>query len=234
MEEMPETGLRTGTGGRRGPVALLLAFVGLVAVAIVARPSPAGAHATLVATEPAAGRVVKRLDRVVLRFEQSVPTIGAHVWLEDDGGVLSLGPATHPRGAAATIEVPVPAVASGRYTAGYHVIAGDGHVTAGSYGFAFEPPGGDDGAEEAGAGAADSAIAGIQPAAAPHQHPGEVPAGAARVLLDAALASLIGGLAFIVTVWPQGASFPIVRRLLWGSAIAAAVASLGLAVIQHA
>src|SRR5213078_4477500 len=95
-----------------------------------------------------------------------------------------------------------------------------------------EPPGGGDGAEAE--VAADSAIAGIQPTAASHQHPGEVPAGAARVLLDAALASLVGGLAFIVTVWPQGASFSGARRLLWGSAIAAAVASFGLAVIQHA
>jgi putative copper export protein len=80
-------------------------------------------------------------------------------------------------------------------------------------------------------------IPGSEPAPSPvlHQdHGSDLPGGTARVLLDASLASLIGGLAFIVTVWPQGASFASTRLLLWAAALVAALTSLDLAVIQHA
>ena len=200
-------------------------------VVLIALAGPAQAHAELISTEPAAGTVVPQLQRVVLRFEEPVETTAVHVWLEDDGGALELGPAVHPGGDGRAIEVRVPPVASGRYTVGYHLVAEDGDVGTGSFGFTLDTP------AVAGADAEPLApqIPGTDATPLAHtEHSEDFPAGSARVLLDASLASLVGGVAFIVTVWPQGASFKGTRRLLWGAAFAAALASFGLVVIQHA
>jgi copper transport protein len=222
-----------GTIWRRNLRAVVLVLVLVVLSAVVLHPRPADAHATVVSTAPAAGATVRELDRIVLRFADPVETAGVHLWIEDDGGSFTLGPARHPDGDARAVEVDVPPVASGLYTVGYHVVSADGDVIGGSFEFSLDLVPVD--------GAAPEPVAAPIPgtSAAPegtvHQsHGADLPAGAARVLLDAALASLIGGLAFVVTVWPQGSTLAVTRRLLWTAAIVGALASLALAVIQHA
>jgi putative copper export protein len=54
------------------------------------------------------------------------------------------------------------------------------------------------------------------------------------VLLDASLATLVGGLAFVATVWPAGAASARTRRMLWAATLLAALTSFVLAVVQHA
>src|SRR4029079_7379057 len=164
-------------------------------------------------------------------FEEPVETAEVHVWLEDDGGTFTLGPATHPGGDGRAIEVPVPPVASGRYTVGYHLVAEGGDVGTGSFGFALDTP--------PAPGAASEPLAPPIPGTAvpPSVHTGhddDLPAGSARAVLDVSLASFVGGLVFIVLVWPQGASFAGTRRVLWVAAFVAALASFGLGAIQHA
>jgi putative copper export protein/methionine-rich copper-binding protein CopC len=208
-------------------------FVLLTSIAVVSFADRADAHAKLLASEPAAGADVRTLDRVVLRFEEPIETNGVHIWLEDADGLYPLGPATHPEGDSRAISVPVPAIASNRYTVGYHIVSQDGDIVTGSVPFTFNraPVGG--GEPEP----LPAPVAGVDdlPVALEHSgHSGDLPAGAAKMLLDASLASLIGGIAFVVTVWPQGAGFRSTRRLLWIAAFAAAVASFSLAVIQHA
>jgi copper transport protein len=212
----------------------VLALVALAALAVnVLLARPADAHATLESTEPVAGVTVQQLDRIVLRFADPVETTGIHVWIEDDGGSFTLGPATHPDGDERAIEVAVPPVASGFYTVGYHVVSDDGDVVGGTFEFTLDLVAVDGASPEPLA----PPIPGTSPtsSSAVHQtHDVDLPAGAARVLLDAALASLVGGLAFVATVWPQGAAFAGTRRVLWTAAIVAALASFALAVIQHA
>jgi methionine-rich copper-binding protein CopC len=113
-----------GTIWRRNlrAVVLVLVLVLVVLSAVVLHPRPADAHATVVSTAPAAGATVRELDRIVLRFADPVETAGVHLWIEDDGGSFTLGPARHPDGDARAVEVDVPPVASGLYTVGYHVV----------------------------------------------------------------------------------------------------------------
>jgi copper transport protein len=220
-----------GTIRRTNLRAVVLVLVALAAVALQARP--AQAHATVESTAPAAGSTVRELDRIVLRFDGPVETTGVHLWIEDDGGSFTLGPARHPGGDERAVEVDVPPVASGLYTVGYHVVAADGDVIGGSFQFSLDlvPVGG--AAEEPPAAPIPGTSA--RPATTVHQgHDSDLPAGAARILLDAALASLVGGLAFVATVWPQGSTLSVTRRVLWAAAIIGALASLALAVIQHA
>jgi len=206
---------------------LMLLSIGV----LVAFANPAAAHTTLESTEPAAGTTVSQLHRLVLRFEDAVETTGVHAWIEDDAGAFDLGAGQHLDGDDHAVVFTVPAIASGRYLVGYHVIADDGDVGGGSFGFALDTP--------PVAGAAPEPlpppIPGVDPSPVVHEsHGDDLPAGAARVIIDAALASLVGGLAFVATVWPQGAAFAGTRRLLWIAAIVAALASFQLAVIQHA
>jgi copper transport protein len=211
--------------------AAVLVFAALAAVVLSALP--AGAHATVVSTAPEAGSSVRELDRIVLRFADPVETTGIHLWIEDDGGSFTLGPARHPGGDERAVEVDVPPVASGLYTVGYHVVSADGDVVGGSFEFSLDLVPVDGAAQEPVAAPIPGKSA--APDATVHQdHDTDLPAGAARILLDAALASLVGGLAFVVTVWPQGSTLAVTRRLLWAAAIVGAVASLALAVIQHA
>jgi putative copper export protein/methionine-rich copper-binding protein CopC len=211
----------------KGLIALALAVGVLIVFAY-----PAEAHSNLVGSEPEAGSVVRQLDRVVLRFAEPVETAGVHVWIDDDGGTYELGPAQHLDGDDRAIVVAVPRIASGRYTVGFHLIADDGDVATGSFGFGYDAP--------PAPGVADEPLPPVVPTldastAIVHQdHGDDLPAGAARVIIDATLATLVGGLAFIATVWPQGASFAGTRRLLWSAAVVAALASFELAVIQHA
>jgi copper transport protein len=223
--------MRGTTWERAHRLAAVLALVALAFIVLLARP--AGSHATVESTEPVAGATVRQLDRIVMRFADPVETKGVHIWIEDDGGSFTLGPATHPDGDERAVEVEVPPVASGYYSVGYHVVSDDGDVVGGTFQFTLDlvPVG----------GAAQEPLAPAIPGTAPtsasavHESHGiDLPAGAARVLLDAALASLVGGLAFVATVWPQGAGFAGTRRVLWTAAIVAALASFALAVIQHA
>jgi copper transport protein len=204
--------------------ALLLVLA--AAGAVLALAAPAGAHAELVTSEPSAGATVDHLDRVVLRFGQAVEVQGAHLWLVDDSGSVPLV-AQHLDGDRTALVATVPPVAGGAYALGWHVVSADGDPVSGGIGFTFQP---------VGMPPAPPAIPGTEPTVAPllDDHPSRLPAGAARILLDTALATLIGGLAFLATVWPQGADVAAPRRLLWGAAMAAAGASVLLPVLQHA
>jgi methionine-rich copper-binding protein CopC len=112
------------TGRARYLTKALIALALAIGVLIVFA-YPAEAHSNLVGSEPEAGSVVRQLDHIVLRFAEPVETAGVHVWIDDDGGTYELGPAQHFDGDDRAIVVPVPRIASGRYTVGFHLIADD-------------------------------------------------------------------------------------------------------------
>ena len=215
---------------RKIPHTLVFLSVALLTLLLGARP--AAAHATLESSEPAARTTVTSLTRVILRFEEPVEAAGSHLWLEDADDVIDLGSAHHPDGDGRALEAAVPSVTSGQYVVGYHVVATDGDPVVGAVPFVFAAPAVDGQPSALPSAAVPAASAEILPQ--PHRHGDDLPAGAARVLLDASLATLVGGIAFVVSVWPQGASSRGTRRLLWGAALAAAVASFVLAAEQHA
>jgi putative copper export protein len=133
------------------------------------------------------------------------------VWLEDDERIVVLGPVSHAADDRTTLVASVPPVARGMSRVGFHAVAVDGDVLRGS---------------------AD-VTAGTDRIAS-STHGDDLPPGVARIVLDAALATLVGGVAFVATVWPQGAGTTVVRRLLAGAVHAAALASAMAAVVQHA
>jgi putative copper export protein/methionine-rich copper-binding protein CopC len=217
----------------------------LLALGVLA--APAGAHAALESSSPAPDSTVTELTHIDLHFREGVEPDGSHVWIKDAGGYLELAAPSLLDGDPASLTVPVPALGEGDYEVVWHSLATDGHVEQGSFGFHLAPaaasapvaapadPAADYPPDTSLAIAVDD-IGGLsRPPEGPHGHgPGDATTGLARGVLDASVAVLIGGLAFLVVVWPRGLALLRARQVLWGAAGVAAIASVELTAFQHA
>ncbi len=98
--------------------------------------SPAGAHATLVGTVPAADGMVDAVpDQVELRFDEPVETVENAVQVfGPDGDRVDLGTVETADGGA-TLRAPVEADAQGTYTVAWRVTSEDSHTLSGSFVF---------------------------------------------------------------------------------------------------
>lgn len=195
---------------------------GLVTLVVGGRP--VDAHATLVATQPADGAVISAPDTIVLRFREPVEAAGSHISVQGAGGVVDLGAAAHPAGQANALTVPMPALEGGAYTVAWHVVAADAMAMSGTFTVTVE----------AAPGAVVEVSAPVDVAPAGDGRTAALPTGVIRLFLDASLATFMGGLAFVATVWPPGAPLARTRRLLWGAAMVSAIATFLLAATEHA
>lgn len=239
---------------------MAVVVVGVGALLLVARP--AAAHTELESSSPGDGTTVEQLDRIDLDFTEDIEVALSHVWLQDAAGIIELAPATAIDGRPDRISVPVPPVGDGRYTVTWHVVAADATPVQGTFTFTLAVPAAGAGVgpvvvdpsvtvpppDVSGAIAVDELgrpLAESPPATTPtiatipaipeHGHgAGGATRTLARGLLDASLSTLIGGLAFVAAVWPQGARLARTRLVLWSAAILATLASFELAAFQHA
>jgi methionine-rich copper-binding protein CopC/uncharacterized membrane protein len=180
-----------------------LARVGLAAVLggvwLVAAGTPAGAHALLSESDPAAGASLERAPRrAVLTFtERPEPGLSSIQVLDTAGGQVQQGEAALVEGAPLQFAVGLGDLVDGTYTVSWRVVSkDDGHVTAGTFAFGVGVP---------------APAATPQAQAAPR---GETPSPSAaatvgRLALYAGLALLVGaavtGLAVFARVPPPGA-----------------------------
>ncbi len=108
------------------------------AALVVAGASPAGAHATLIGTAPAADGEIDAVPEVVeLRFDEPVETTeGAVQVFGPDGDRVDLGTVETADGGA-TLRAPVDAgvTAQGTYTVAWRVTSEDSHTLSGSFVF---------------------------------------------------------------------------------------------------
>lgn len=236
---------------RSRPLARFVLGACLSFVVLMVDAAPALAHTELESSYPASGASVDELTAIDLRFTEGIEIAASHVWIKDAVGYLELAPATHIAGDTASLSVPVPALGDGTYEVTWHVLASDGTPVEGGFSFTLALP--------AAAGAAAPPVTLADPAAdfppdtslaitidetlvrqtlptiGEHGHgPSDLTNALARGVLDASMATLVGGFAFVATVWPQGARLARTRQLLWVSAILAAFASFELAAFQHA
>jgi copper transport protein len=172
---------------------LIKLLLGALAVALLAVPAAASAHATLEGSAPPRGATVKEQpSAVVLRFSEPVEgNFGAIRVYDAEGAQVDEGEAFHPNGEGAKLGVRLrPELAEGSYTATYRVVSADGHIVSGGYVFSIGKAG--RAPEETVAELVADRGAG---AAA------EIGLGLARGLQYAALAVALGALAFLLLVW---------------------------------
>jgi copper transport protein len=164
---------------RTGPLLVLLLALGALAL-----PSGAGAHAVLLATEPAADTVVDAPPSIIeLTFNEPVNQVGATAILYGpDGRQYQLG---EPMVDGSTLFVP-PAgdLPEGTSTVVWGAISADGHRVAGAFSFSVGAPSAEPGA-----------------AAAYATGPPATATAAASVVRAARYAGIIGAIGFVAVLW---------------------------------
>jgi copper transport protein len=121
---------------RIGPPLAAAAAATCLATVVVGGAAPAGAHATLVGTAPAADGVIDAApSEVELRYDEAVETV--------DGAVRVFGPdgdrvdraTVEATDGGTTLRAPVDGDAEGTYTVAWRVTSEDGHTLSGSFVF---------------------------------------------------------------------------------------------------
>jgi copper transport protein len=213
-----------GIGGRP-PRRLLLEALIVLALVLVAAALGAPrleAHAVLVATQPEDGSILQQAPRaLVLQFDNPVEVALGGVQVTDAGGRrVDRGRPEHPGGDGRVVSVPLRHDLSGAYSAAWRVTSDDGHQVSDSISFIVRGGGGEGWLAAGGSGGGGSG-----------RLAGALLAGT-RFALFASLVLLVGGLAFLVAIWPQGAGAARVRQLLAGSWTAAVVATVAAIPLQ--
>jgi copper transport protein len=195
-----------------------LAVVGLLATsAVVLSATPAFAHAQLTSTEPVGGQSGPAPKRIVLHFSESVEiSLGSIRVFDGDAKRVTTQAAVHPGGDSRAVSVDLPTLERGGYVVTWRVISADSHPVHGAFTVRVGP---------ALVGAGDEALARKLLAG----EGGSAVVGGIYAVIRfsafAALLLLVGGLAFLLLVWPGGAGVGRARRLLWGAWTAAVVAT---------
>jgi putative copper export protein/methionine-rich copper-binding protein CopC len=222
--------------------------LGLVLLLLLVGARPASAHTALDGSSPASGATVEELTHIELRFSEAVEVAASHVWIEDPAGFIELSPVSLVAGSDRTITVPTPRLGDGDYAVTWHALARDGAPAQGRFTFSLAAnegaappatladPAADFPPDTSLAIAVDEFdVSRKAPSSEDHGHaPDDASEALAHGLLDASLATLVGGLAFVVAVWPQGARLARTRQVLWIAALLAAFTSFELAAFQHA
>ncbi|MET9759684.1 copper resistance protein CopC [Streptomyces sp. NPDC006372] len=197
--------------------ALLLLLLTPLLYALAGAPQAAFAHTELVSSSPKDGADLKKAPgHLTLTFDEAVDLDDIRV-LTAGGDRLPVSRA--PRGGADAVRVALPAEEHGKLAVTWSVVdAEDGHASSGRIAFTIGAPAAEAGGDEAAP----------VPAPSPSLHTALVAARWAGYL---ALALFVGGLAFVVLLWPRGADEPRSRALLvlaWTAGLLATVASIGL------
>ena len=119
-----------------------LAVVLAAAMALIATPPLAAAHAMLERAIPRVGEIVQTPPtQIRLAFSESVEAVLCRVTLTDmHGGVIPLGPATTSASTRRVLAAPVRAVLGpGRYRVSWRAVSIDSHVTQGVFTFTVRP-----------------------------------------------------------------------------------------------
>ncbi|GAA1362923.1 copper resistance protein CopC [Catellatospora chokoriensis] len=196
------------TRARAQRLAVALAVV-LLGAGFVLWPVPAWAHAELVATTPAGGAVLAASpDQVLLQFSEPVTVgLGEIRLLDGSGTAVATESPGRQLDDPTTIVVGVPGpLASGVYTVAWQALSADTHPIEGAFAFTVG---------DGGPTAAPLVVGGGSGRAA-----ADVVYLVARWSGFAALALLCGAALFMAWLWPAGARYRRVRRMLWGGWVA--------------
>lgn len=110
----------------------MLRAISIAFAALLTFAAPALAHSALIASVPADGTVIKRIDAIELSFAAKVRLIKLRLIVNNIDVPVALDAATP---AATNFTVPVPALRDGDYDVEWTIAADDGHIVKGIFGF---------------------------------------------------------------------------------------------------
>jgi copper transport protein len=211
--------------GRRAVTAAACALTAMLA--LILSPAPAGAHAELLSTEPAAGEhLATAPDQVVLHFSEAV-NLGDDLVrvLDSAGDEVDAGDPVHLNGERSSVALPLPSLEDGGYVVSWRVISSDGHPVGGAFTFrvgdaSAAAPGEDQALIDdvlGGSGQGDTVLGVVY--------------GVARFAAFAGVIVLVGAIAFVAWLWPAGRDDRRARRIgavAWWTALVATLACVPL------
>ncbi|MFH9430204.1 copper resistance protein CopC [Streptomyces sp. NPDC017615] len=205
---------RTITPRLRTLVLLLLAVTG----ALFTGAAPASAHAALTGSDPAQGVVVDRAPtQISLTFSEQVALgDGSLRVLDPKGKPVQSGKPANVSGTTYAVRLHA-GLADGTYTVAYQVVSADSHPVAGAYTFSIGAPSRTV-VSDTGAGAGGGAVGGLY--------------SFGRYLSYAGFIVLVGGAAFVLACWRQGAGVRALQRLVVGGWLTLTAATLGLLLLR--
>ena len=204
--------------------ALIALAISVAAVVMLA--APAGAHATLIQTEPAASQVYSSPPHaIVLRFNEPVQvSLGGIRLFDSSGHRIDTGAPTHPNGDGPTVRVSVPKLKNGTYVATWRVISADGHPVQNGFTFSVGE-----------ASATNTNAQSLANRLLSQQGGSRVVGvinGTLRFVEFAATGLLLGAFGFVVLCWPRGRRVRVVTRMIEGSWIVAFVGAIAAILIE--
>ena len=174
-----------------------LIAAGIALVALLMLAAPAGAHAVLEQTNPAAGQAYSTAPTTItLTFDEHVQVgLGGIRLFDSKSHRIDIGPPTQV-GDSKTVTVTVPKLADGTYVATWRVISADGHPVDGAFTFSVGEPSKLPASAEALANQLLDTQKGSRVVG--------VINGALRFVEFSAVGLLVGGFAFVALCWPAG------------------------------
>lgn len=206
---------------RRPVKSVALALLTMVLVVISA--GPASAHTTLLESTPSDGSVVgEGPAEVVLRYDQPVGiSAGSVKVLAPDGTQIDAGQATQRDGGRIVVKPLKTGLTAGTYTILWRVLSADSHAVFGAGTFSVKTVSRTKvstaaaEAEQASGGAVAESLLTVS-----------------RVVYYLGLVLLVGGLMFLLVLWPEGRNDRSARRLLWMGWSAANAGTIGGLLMQ--
>ncbi len=199
---------------------LVVAFV--AGAVLAAGALPAGAHASLVSTDPQDQGVYDAPPpAITLRFNEPVEiTLGGVRVFDGDGDRVDAGAPRHPGGRGTEVRAGLPDLDDGTYVVTWRVTSADAHPIEGAFTFQVGP--------EATAGNARGLAARLL-----SEQGGSTTVGVlyaiARGLVYVSLALLIGGALFVLAIHPLGRRIRRTRVIVWtGWAVLTVVTIVGI------
>jgi copper transport protein len=195
--------------------ALLASAIALAV--LLAGAAPAAAHANLEGTEPSSGaQLDSPPDQVVLRFNEPVEaSLGAIRVYDSDADRVDDGSVHKPDGDTVALDLGDD-LSDGSYVVTWRVTSADAHPIHGAFTFQVG---------DVATGDSQALARELLAADGGSQSVGGLFA-AIRFLAFVSLVVLVGGVAFLVLIWPRGAAVVGVRRFLWWALGTALVVSL--------
>jgi copper transport protein len=179
-------------------------------------PALAAAHATIVATTPSDGAVVKTAPReVTLEWSESVDLGDNAVQLLDGAGKRIATAAPRHRGARIAVLTLPRGLRDGTYVVSWRVVSADSHPVSGAFSFSIGAP---SAVVFAGGDSSNATVKAID--------------AVARGIAFLGLAVIVGGAAVLFLLAPEGPLSLRARRLLWGGIAALLVGSVVVLAMQ--
>jgi len=197
----------------------------LAAGAVIGAAGPAGAHATILGTEPRYGAsLATPPERVLIRYDLPVELPGAQISMTRSGKAVSVGRPEFGSPDRKSVALPLSKLSPGPYVLTWFLFGSDGDVMGGELTFTIL----------SGSGAAAAPTVGpVLDQRAPTQFAGLSFAplsraqDLARLGASASLIVFVGSLAFAAALWWAGALVPRFRLIVWASLLLALLSNAG-------